>query len=85
MDPVDAVFEFPPQSIHAPGPIPSLNLPLAHLLHPAWSPVCPAVQTQEVTLEAASDDVVDKAVHVLHKSLPMDGLNLPTSQAVHPA
>jgi len=83
-EPAVAVFEFSGQSLHGAVPTSALNLPLAHVLHPESSPVYPMLQTHKEALAAATDSVVENAVHVLQICVPVVGLYLPWTHATHP-
>ena len=83
-EPAVAVFEFSGQSLHGAVPTSVLNLPLAHVLQPESSPVYPMLQTHKEALAAATDSVVENAVHVLQICVPVVGLYLPWTHATHP-
>ena len=83
-EPAVAVFEFSGQSLHGAVPTSVLNLPLAHVLQPESSPVYPMLQTHKEALAAATDSVVENAVHVLQNCVPAVGLYLPWTHAAHP-
>jgi len=54
------------------------------VLQPESSPVYPMLQTHKEALAAATDSVVENAVHVLQNCVPAVGLYLPWTHAAHP-